>query len=356
MQLMRLAGGLAARSHRVEVLAYNGVSPLDRELEDAGVRVHAVETASQIAKLRAARTWLSAYRPDVVHGIMKRASSVAALASLGVPGVRVVATEMSTATFVPNSRALRLSLLVFLLADRVVTQTESNRRSLIALAPWLREKAVVVRNGVDTERFSPAVSQPRADAPFTFCVVGTVYGVKNPEAVVRAVKELLDRGARDFRVDWYGRLGLAADLEHRPDLNPAVHLAKHLSVENHIRFHGQTADVEQALQRSDALLHASVQEGFPNAVVEGMACGLPVVVSRVSDLPLVVEEAKNGFVFDERDVGAIADAMEQMMATNDRDRHHMGMRSRELAVRWFGLERFVDDFEQLYRHICRGRT
>ena len=321
-----------------------------------GVRVRAVEATSRIAKLRAARDWLSAYRPDVVHGIMKRASSVAALASFGVRGVRVVATDMSTATFDPHSRALRLSLLVFMLADGVVTQTEVNRRSLIALAPWLRSKTVVVRNDVDTERFSPAVVEPRPGAPFTFCVVGTVYAVKNPEAVVRAVRELLDRGVREFRVDWYGRFGLDAETERLPDTNPAVRLAANLDVDTHIRFHGPTSQIERVLQRSDALLHASVQEGFPNAVVEGMACGLPVVVSRVSDLPLVVQEARNGFVFDERDVGAIADAMAKMIATSADERRSMGARSRELAVQWFGLERFVGDFENLDGRSCRDRT
>jgi glycosyltransferase involved in cell wall biosynthesis len=356
MQLMRLASGLAARSHHVEVFAYNGGSALDRDLEDAGVRVHAVDTSSRTSKLRAARAWLTDYRPDLVHGIMKRASSLAVLASFGIPGLRVVTTDMSTATFVPNSLTLRLSLLVFMLADGVVTQTEVNKRNLVALAPWLRKKVVVVRNGVDTERFSPLPVRSAAAAPFTFSAVGTVYAVKNPEAVVRAIKALLDRGVRDFRVDWYGRLGLDADTEHRPDINPAVRLAADLGVDTHITFHGQTPHVERVLQCSDALLHASVQEGFPNAVVEGMACGLPVVVSRVSDLPLVVQEARNGYVFDERDAGAIASAMEQMMATTVRERHEMGIRSRKLAVEWFGLERFIDDFEQLYRRICREPT
>jgi glycosyltransferase involved in cell wall biosynthesis len=90
--------------------------------------------------------------------------------------------------------------------------------------------------------------------------------------------------------------------------------------------------------------------------VAGMACGLPIVVSRVSDLPLVVQEARNGFVFDERVVGAIADAMERMMATPESERRAMGTRSRTLAVAWFGLERFIDDFEHLYHRICRGRA
>jgi glycosyltransferase involved in cell wall biosynthesis len=351
IQLMRLAEGLALRSHEVEVFAYSGSSPLDGELEAAGVRVRAARRGPRLAKLRATRRWVSTFQPDLVQGIMKRASSLAVLSRSGRRTMSVVATDMSTATYRPNSLALRTSLLLFGLADRVVTQTELNRASIEALAPWLRGKVVVIRNGVDTERFIPAPAQPREDGVFRFCVVGSVYPVKNPEGVVRAVKVLRDGGVDGFRVDWFGRLGLSGTGEDERSAHPTLRLARELGVDSHLRFHGQTECVERELQASDALLHASVQEGFPNAVVEGMACGLPLVVSRVSDLPLVVSEARNGVVFDEKDPHAIAAAMEEMMRLDPVERSRMATRSRELAVRWFGLVRFVDDFERLYQDV-----
>jgi glycosyltransferase involved in cell wall biosynthesis len=352
IQLTRLAAGIAARSHDVEVFAYGGSSPLDDELETKGVRVRTVLANGRIAKIRAARSWLRGFRPAVVHGVMKRASSVVLLSRVGVRGVRVVATDMSTATFKPNSVPLRASLLLFGTADRVVTQTDVNKASLTSLAPWLGSKTMVIRNGVDTERFAPAPRTAPSDAPFRFCVVGTVYAAKNPTAVVRAVDELLRRGSRSFRVDWFGRLSLDPEAAERREYNPAVRLSEELGLGEHICFHGQTAAVEEVLRESDALLHAAVQEGFPNAVAEAMACGLPLVVSRVSDLPAVVREARNGFVFDESDPKAIADAMERMMALEETERQRMGDRSRELAIRWFGIERFVDDFEALYRDLA----
>jgi glycosyltransferase involved in cell wall biosynthesis len=351
IQLMHLAKGLALRSHEIEVFAYSGSSPLDVELESDGVRVRAARPSPRLAKLHATRSWVAAFRPDLVHGIMKRASSLAGLSRFGRRTISVVATDMSTATYRPNSLALRTSLLLFGLADRVVTQTELNRASIEALAPWLRGKTTVIRNGVDTERFAPGPEQPRLDGVFRFCVVGSVYPVKNPEGVVRAVKILRDRGVERFRVDWFGRLGLSGNGQDERTAHPTLRLAAELGVDSHLHFHGQIDCVERELQASDALLHASVQEGFPNAVVEGMACGLPLVVSRVSDLPLVVSEARNGLVFDETDPHAIAAAMEEMMRVDPVERSRMSARSRELSVRWFGLDRFVDDFERLYVDI-----
>lgn len=92
-----------------------------------------------------------------------------------------------------------------------------------------------------------------------------------------------------------------------------------------------------------------------NVVAEGMGCGLPIAVSRVSDLPRIVAEARNGFVFDETDPNAIADAMARLMTLPHDERAAMGARSRELAIRWFRAERYIDAGEDLYRTLSTGR-
>lgn len=356
-QLMRLAAGLASRGHTVELLCYGGASELDQLLEAEGVRVRNQGAAGQWQKLQLTRRWLSAFQPDVAHGFMKRASSVAALARIAGPRCKVLASDMSTATYGRHKPSLWGSLLVFGLADRVVAQTEVNRQSLETLAPWLRGRTVLVRNGVDTDYFSPAGRQADSDGRlFRFVAVGSVYVVKNPVRVVLAAAELARRGVGDFRLDWYGRFGLKGDQDPTPEYQEAVATVRRHGLDDRVCFHGETRHILPAYQAADALIHASVQEGFPNAVVEGMACGLPVVVSLVSDLPLVVREADNGLVFDETDPIAIADAMQRLMALDADARRRMGQRSRELAVRWFGLDRFIADYERVYADLCAGRT
>lgn len=355
-QLMRLAAGLVRRGHQVELLCYGGPSELDRQLEDEGVRVRNQGATGQRQKLQVARRWLSAFQPDVAHGFMKRASSLAVLARIGRSRCKVLASDMSTATYGRHKPSLWGSLVVFGLADRVVAQTEVNRRSLETLAPWLRGRTVLVRNGVDTDHFSTVGRRANSAGTFRFVAVGSVYAVKNPVRVVLAAAELARRDLGDFRLDWYGRLGLQGDQEPTPDYQEAVAAVGRHGLTDRVCFHGDTRDILPAYQAADALIHASVQEGFPNAVVEGMACGLPVVVSRVSDLPLVVREADNGYVFDETDPVAMADAMQRLMVLDGDARRRMGERSRELAVRWFGLDRFIADYERVYADLCAGRA
>ena len=353
---MRLAMGLVQRGHEVCVMAYDGPSPLDAELVESDVLVETADAVSRIDKVRATRRWMRAFRPDVVHGFMKRASSVAVLASMGQPRrPRVLASDMSTATYARHRPVLWGALLLYALADGVVTQTEENRRSLALLAPWLRRRVAVVRNGVDTTAFAGPIERPRTGV-FRFCVVGTVYSVKNPVRVVEAAAMLRDRGSGDFHIDWYGRRGLMGDDAPSDDYRAAIARTKELALEAHVTFHGQVTDVAKALREAHALLHVSLQEGFPNAVVEGMASGLPLVVSRVSDLPLVVAEAANGTVVDQRSPASIADGMLRIMRTSEAELVAMGRRSRELAACWFGHERFVSDFETLYARLVRGRN
>ena len=354
LQLMTLAQAMAQAGHRIELLSYDGPSPLDADLRRSGVVVRASTAVRRAGKVAATRAWFKDFEPDVVHAVMKRASTLAVLARLPRRRPRIIATDMSTATYGRHKPILWASLAAFHLADRVVTQTETNRSNLEQLAPWLRGKTYVVRNGLDVERFTPpAPAEHAARDVFRFCVVGTVYPVKNPDRVVRAVAELVRRGRSGIRVDWYGRFA-RPHADGAAGRHSALDLVEELGVGRVVRFHGDTAAIEDAYRSADALLHASVQEGFPNVVAEGMACGLPLLVSRVSDLPLVVGTARNGYVFDELDVGAIADAMERMVDTPAEERRAMGQRSRELAVLWFGLDRFADEFETLYRRLLES--
>lgn len=349
-QLVQLVRGLVQRDHTVRVLAYTTNGPAEAAAREQGVPVEALGAGSKWEKFQAVRRWLAAFQPEVIHGVMKRASSLAVLANLPARRCRVVGTDMSTASYARHKPDLWAALLLYAFTDAVVTQTEMNRRNLERLAPWLARRLRIIRNGVDTERFRPGEGV-RAAVPFRFVCVGTVYRVKNPLRVVEAAALLAQRGVGDFCLEWYGRPGLSAEGPPSEEFQRARALVCSLGLEERVRFMGPRNDIETVYRQADALVHASLQEGTPNAVVEAMASGLPVVVSRVSDLPLIVREARNGFVCDATDPAAIADAMERLLRTPPPERAAMGRRSRELAVRWFGMERFIGDYEALYASL-----
>lgn len=351
-QLSGLAVGMAARGHEVQVACYDGAGAFDRIVEAGRVTLLRMAGGGKLQKLRSIRAWMKVFKPNILHGFMKRASSLAVLANLPERRCKVVASDYSTATYARHKWDLWASLVLWVFADQVATQTEMNCRSLRLLAPWLRRKVLVVRNGVATDRFSP-IDRPKVGREFRFLVVGTVYKVKNPARLVEAVRILMKSTSRPFQVRWVGPHGQAG--QESEDFRAAAALVSRYGLSEAMSFAGPIERIEEAYHWADCLVHVSLQEGMPNAVVEGMACGLPLVVSRVSDLPLIVREARNGFVCDEQRADRIADAMGRILALEDQERLAMGARSRELAVRWFGRERFVTDYENLYRGLLEDR-
>lgn len=352
-QLMRLAFGLESLGEQVEVWCYGGATELDDELREKGIVVRNA-SGLRFGKIGILRRWVREFAPDIVHAFMKRASSLSVLAR----GIRrwpvIIGSDLSTATYGKRNMTLWISLFLFGFAQCVATQTELNRLSLQRLAPWLRGKVKVIRNGLDLAKFTPADSFP-PEAPFRFIAVGSVYGLKNPIRLVDAIALLRDQGHTDFVVDWYGRYGLKGDHQPSDTYLECIRRIKVLNLGKVFRFRGETNEINAAYQDAHALIHPSIQEGFPNAVVEGMACALPIVVSRVSDLPLVVNEARNGYVFDETQPSSIAAGMSSMLATSRKKRAAMGRRSRELVESWFGQDRFVAEYRALYSELLQAQ-
>ena len=170
--------------------------------------------------------------------------------------------------------------------------------------------------------------------------------------VVEAARLLRDQGSRPFQVRWVGPTSQGG-VDSEP-YRTAVALVERHGLSNVVAFAGPADRVEEEYRRADCLIHVSLQEGMPNAVVEGMASGLPIVVSGASDLPLLVREGRNGFICDARSATSIAGAMRRVMDLSLVERAEMGERSRRLAHRWFGKERFLDDYEALYMQLMTG--
>ena len=127
-------------------------------------------------------------------------------------------------------------------------------------------------------------------------------------------------------------------------------LARDLDVGERVHFLGGRKDVRPWYGAADAFVLPTLYDPFPNAALEAMACGLPVVVTVQCGAAELVRDGENGFVCDARDEGSLASALAQADATRARD---MGARARETAAR-FGLDAMARELVALYRDLARG--
>jgi L-malate glycosyltransferase len=196
---------------------------------------------------------------------------------------------------------------------------------------------LVIPNFIDVSRFRPTQS-PHRDRP-RIAHVSNFRGVKDPRSLARvflAVRERID-----------AELWLIGDGPRLPALSEMLSDA-----EDAVRSFGATANVAPILRETDLLLMTSVAESFCVAAAEAMACGIPVVATRVGGLAEVVGDGRAGHLYPVGAHAAIVDAVVELLARPLR-RRRAGIAARRQAAR-FACERIVPLYERLYGNLIDG--
>jgi glycosyltransferase involved in cell wall biosynthesis len=119
-----------------------------------------------------------------------------------------------------------------------------------------------------------------------------------------------------------------------------------------LRLLGQRTDVQRLLPQADVFLFTSDYEGFPNAVQEALASGLPVVSTRIGAVPDIVENGSTGLLCEREDVDGLAEGVSGLLLDPLR-RKRMARRGVEHAHRRFGLPRLAQDLDSIYASVLR---
>lgn len=109
-------------------------------------------------------------------------------------------------------------------------------------------------------------------------------------------------------------------------------------------------DKARLLREADGFVLPSLAEGLPMALLEAMASGLPVVVTKVGAMPEVVRNDQEGLLVPPGDAQALADALDRL-ASEPSARVRMGAAARLACEQRFGIERMVDALMSTYRHL-----
>ena len=200
-------------------------------------------------------------------------------------------------------RARRMIVAAAHEAAAIVAVSQALKDAIVALGVP-SEKVTVLRNGVDLVLFQPHARE-KARAELALC-----------ERTLVSVGHLIERKGHELVI---GALPLLPGYSlliagEGPERARLERLAKELNVSHRVRFlgsipHGQLHEIYAA---ADALVLASSREGWPNVLLEAMACGTPVVASNIWGNPEVVSRPEAGVLMKERTAEGVAEGVNRL--------------------------------------------
>lgn len=221
----------------------------------------------------------------------------------------------------------------------------------VGIAPGRIEQ---VYNGVDAQRFSPPPGGPLPipGCPFSpadHWLVGTVgrmQTVKHQTLLVRAfVLALQQQPALRHRL----RLVLVGEGPLRAQ---AQALLAEAGVADLAWLPGERSDVPAVMRGLHAFALPSLAEGVSNTILEAMACGLPVVATRVGGNAELVQHGETGLVVPSDDLAAMAQALGRL-AQQPQEAARLGAAGRSAVEARFSLQAMVGAYQRLYDNTLR---
>lgn len=353
---------LKARGWEPEIFVLTPGGPLTHILTDVGVPIHGVTLSAWVSsilrnKRLCARVGLLIKSVALIYTMWLRRPAVV---HFFLPAAYVVGGIASFFAKVPARIMSRRSLHNYQTAHPYVARIErylhpgmtlvcGNSRAVVeelATEGISTKRLRLIYNGIDLAPYDTPFDRSAVrtqfgipDGALVFVLVANLIPYKGHADLIKALASIKNALPKPWLVLCIGRDdGIGTDLQQKADS---------FGVGSNIRFLGSRSDVPLFLRLADVGVLCSHEEGFSNAVLEGMAAGLPMVVTDVGGNAEAVLDGVTGYVVPAHNPECLADALLKVALADDRAL--MGDRGRERVAENFSMNSCIDAYEALYR-------
>lgn len=375
-QAVELLKRLDAERYDVRLAVIRNQGPFYKEIESRFSIVPefpltSFYNANAVKQLARLRRLMVQDKIDILHAHDFYAGLLGAAAAR-LAGVRVIACQRHLKL---SDRAVHRwgTRIIHALAHRVLVNSEAIRDYIIAEGTTRPDKIVVIKNGVRSIEDATAEKSESASSSL----------MRDESAAIRLRREAHQKLCGELGLNTDTKLvGMVARLQavkgHRYFIEAAAQVARdetrthfvlvgdgslRSEIENQIarfdlanRVHllGDRSDVSQLVSAFDLMALASLHEGLPNAVMEAMAAGVPVVATAVGGTKELIIDGKTGYLVPPADAEALSERI-AFALKNDEERTAISARAREFVIARFGIERMIESVEKLYDALIEER-
>ena len=340
-QLTGLAVLLKRRGYEVEVWYYVKNEFYLPYLKENNVSSRFLADATNPrTRIFAIRKHIKEFKPNTIISYTESHSMITCLLKLLGAKFQLMVSERCSVQ--RTNRREKIKFFTYRWSDVVIPNSYAQKQFIDEHFPNLSSKVRVITNFVDTEKFSPSdVIMPKGNETKMICV-GRVAKQKNILSFINAIGRVI-RDGYYLKVDWYGHSFGDNYMEE------CLAKIKENNLEKIFVFNPPHPSIQDKYRESDLFCLPSLFEGFPNVLCEAMSCGLPVLCSNVCDQPNIVDDTKNGYLFDPLKIDDMVNAIERFLDLPQEEKVIMGNRSREIAIDMFAEDSFVEKYIELIR-------
>ena len=330
--------------------AIENTGAIGKEIEQAGFEVIVLGYKRQMWKSVSALSHIMRERQiDIVHASSYHPSLYARLAAI----IARVPVILGYEHVIYNNKRMPRVIFNRLLApftDGFTAVGEQVANQVLEWNQYPREKMHVVHNGVDISRYQPAKLRIDAKEKLGFDPQKIIVGVVSrldPEKGHRFLFDAIVKLSPKYDVQWIVvGTGRGADKVYQE--------ARDRGIEKKVEFLGLRRDVPELLAAFDIYVFPTLQEGFPNSLLEAMASGCAVVASDFPGNLEVAIDQRNALIVPMRDSKRLTQCIEQLLQQPELAKH-LGEQARHDIVENFSLQAYAGKMSGLYEQLCEKK-
>jgi glycosyltransferase involved in cell wall biosynthesis len=345
IRILTESRGFLDRGHRVTLITPEE-APIAEAGRKTGLEVITIPLRRRMGDMLALRRWISGHRAeiDVLNTHSSTDSWLGAVACATLGDAPPVVRTRHVSTTVHDNMATRW--LYRHGNAHIVTTGEAIRRQIASSVGVPMEQMTSIPTGIDLARFVPGDARAaRASLSLpersTLGIVATMRAWKGHSYLFDALAATREAW-REWQVLVVGG---------GPDGDLLKAYVDRAGLADLVRFIGHQDDVVPWLQSLDLFVLPSWgEEGVPQAIMQAMACGVPVVSTNVGAIGEAVEDGVTGLFAEPRSAASLADKL-ALLRDDPSLRARFSRAAREKAERAFGIDRMLEAMERVFRSV-----
>lgn len=341
IRILSETAGFLRRGHKVQLLCPSEAHIYD-EAKRRGIPVTALPIARKgLRGLLAMHRWLQANPVDIVNTHSSTDAWLVAIAELMLRQPPPMVRTRHLSAPVPGNSATRW--LYTRATQHIITTGERLRETLVRENGFPAERITSIPTGIDTEKFVPgdqAAARRQLQLPLDVPIIGIIATLRSWKGHRYLIEAMVPLRHKNMQ------LVIVGDGPQRGAIQSQVH---ELNLNNQVILAGNQPDVLPWLQALDVfVLPSYANEGVPQAVLQAMACGLPVVTTPVGSIGEAVKDEETGLVVEPHCSQCLSAAIERLMSSPDL-RKKLGLSAIHFVRANFGINRMLDRMEAVFQ-------